>query len=123
MAAGPRVHNHRSCLDSCRMLYQDRACRRLGQLRGEKRMKGHGRRIGLMVTMVALLLLTATAVWAQQPKSGGTLQVAWEADLTGIDPHVSPGLQAYRVVGNLFNGLLTTDAAMNFVPELAESWE
>jgi len=86
-------------------------------------MKGHRRRIGLMVTMVGLLLLTATAVWAQQPKPGGTLQVAWEADLTGIDPHVSSGLQAYRVVGNLFNGLLTTDSAMNFVPELAESWE
>jgi peptide/nickel transport system substrate-binding protein len=76
-----------------------------------------------MMAMAWLLLLTPLMVWAQQPKSGGTLRVAWEADLTGIDPHVSAGLQAYRVVGNLFNSLLTTDAEMNFVPDLAESWE
>jgi peptide/nickel transport system substrate-binding protein len=86
-------------------------------------MKGGRCGIELMIAMVGLLLLTPLGGWAQQPKSGGTLRVAWESDLTGIDPHVSAGLQAYRVVGNLFNSLLTTDAEMNFVPDLAESWE
>jgi peptide/nickel transport system substrate-binding protein len=86
-------------------------------------MKGHRRSIGMMVTILGSLLLMPTWGLAQQPKSGGTLRVAWEADLTGIDPHVSAGLQAYRVVGNIFNSLLTTDAALNFVPDLAESWE
>jgi ABC-type transport system substrate-binding protein len=69
---------------------------------------------------VSLLLPTA---WAQQPKPGGTLLVAWEADVTGLDPHLSPGIQAYFVVGNLFNSLLTIDAELNYVPELAESWD
>jgi ABC-type transport system substrate-binding protein len=76
-----------------------------------------------MITVAGLLVLLPVALWAQQPQSGGTLRVAWESDLPGIDPHVSAGLQAYRVVGNLFNSLITTDAALNFVPELATSWE
>src|SRR5215813_1290682 len=86
-------------------------------------MQGHRRRIGLMSAMVGFLLLTPIALWAQQPKSGGTLRVAWESDLTGLDPHISTGIQAYRVVGNLFNSLVTLDAEMNYVPDLAESWE
>jgi ABC-type transport system substrate-binding protein len=86
-------------------------------------MDAHRCGIGLIVGLAGYLLLVPLAAWGQQPKSGGTLQVAWEADLTGIDPHVSPGLQAYRVMGNLFNSLLTTDAALNFVPELAQAWD
>src|SRR5215510_10549026 len=85
-------------------------------------MKGHTFRIGLVIAVVASLLLLPAA-WAQQPKPGGTLRVAWEADVTGLDPHLSPGIQAYFVVGNLFNSLLTIDAELNYVPELAESWD
>ncbi len=77
---------------------------------------------GYIIAILACLLLMPAA-WAQQPKPGGTLRVAWEADVTGLDPHVSPGIQAYFVVGNLFNSLLTIDAELNYVPDLAESWE
>jgi ABC-type transport system substrate-binding protein len=86
-------------------------------------MKWHRLNIGLMITMVGYLLLTPLAGWAQQPKLGGTLRVAWESDVPGLDPHLSPGLQAYGVVGNLFNSLLTIDTELNYVPDLAESWE
>jgi ABC-type transport system substrate-binding protein len=86
-------------------------------------MKRYRRSIGLVVTMLGLFLPLPSVVWAQQPKAGGTLRVAWEADLSGLDPHVSSGLQAYRVVGNLFNSLVGIDAALNYVPDLAESWE
>src|SRR5215813_11859311 len=74
--------------------------------------------IGLLVVL-GLVGFSA----AQQPKSGGTLRVAWQADISGLDPHVSPGIQAYHVVGNLFNSLLTIDAQLNYVPDLAESWD
>jgi ABC-type transport system substrate-binding protein len=74
--------------------------------------------IGLLV----VLAFVGSAV-AQQPKPGGTLRVAWEADVTGLDPHLSNGIQAWHVVGNLFNSLLTIDAQLNYVPDLAESWE
>jgi len=60
---------------------------------------------------------------AQQPKSGGTLRIAWEQDVTGFDPHWSAGLQVQYIAGNLFNSLVTIDEQLNYVPELAESWE
>jgi ABC-type transport system substrate-binding protein len=49
--------------------------------------------------------------------------VAWEADATGFDPGFSRGIQAYYLKGNIFNPLVTVDADLNVVPELAESWE
>jgi peptide/nickel transport system substrate-binding protein len=86
-------------------------------------MTGHRCGCVLIIAVAGMLLLMPLAVWAQQPKSGGVLQVAWEADVTGLDPHLSPGIQAHRAVGNLFNSLVTIDTDLNYVPELAESWE
>ncbi|HSF30169.1 MAG TPA: hypothetical protein VLK82_06815, partial [Candidatus Tectomicrobia bacterium] len=65
-------------------------------------MKAHRCRVGLIIGLIGYVLWMPGTSWAQQPMSGGTLQVAWEADVTGLDPHISPGLQAYRVVANLF---------------------
>jgi ABC-type transport system substrate-binding protein len=86
-------------------------------------MKAYRTGIGLIIGLIGVLLSMPLPGWAQRPMSGGTLQVAWEADVTGLDPHVSAGLQAYRVVGNLFNSLLTIDAELNYVPELAKAWQ
>lgn len=86
-------------------------------------MTGYRLRCGFLVVVIGCLLVTSLAVSAQQPKSGGTLRVAWEADITGLDPYISPGIQSWHVVGNLFNSLLTIDSELNFVPDLAESWE
>ena len=86
-------------------------------------MKEHTCSTGFMMAVVACLLLLLPVVWAQQPKSGGTLRVAYESDVGGLDPHLSPGIQAWHVVGNLFNSLLTIDAELNYVPDLAESWD
>lgn len=86
-------------------------------------MTGHRLRCGFLMAVIGCLLVTSLAVGAQQPKSGGTLRVAWEADITGLDPYISPGIQSWHVVGNLFNSLLTIDSELNFVPDLAESWE
>jgi ABC-type transport system substrate-binding protein len=79
--------------------------------------------IGFIIVIVACLSLAYQMGWAQQPKPGGTLRVASEADITGLDPHVSFGLQAWYVSGSLFNSLVTIDAQLNFVPDLAELWE
>ena len=86
-------------------------------------MKGHRATLGLVIAIVGALALTPAAVGAQQPKRGGTLRVAWEADITGLDPYISPGVQSWHVEGNLFNSLLTIDSELNYVPELAESWD
>jgi glutathione transport system substrate-binding protein len=76
----------------------------------------------LLLVLPAVLLLVAD-VDAQQAKSGGTLPVAWEQDVTGFDPHWTSGLQVTYIAGNLFNNLVTIDPDLNYIPELAESWE
>jgi ABC-type transport system substrate-binding protein len=85
-------------------------------------MKRHTFSAGFTIAILASLLLIP-ATWAQQPKPGGMLRVAYEADITGLDPHVSFGLQAWYVSGSLFNSLVSIDAELNFVPDLAKSWE
>jgi ABC-type transport system substrate-binding protein len=77
----------------------------------------------VLLCLVGFLLLAPLTAWAQQPKSGGTLQVAWEADVAGFDPRLSSGAQAWYIMGNLFNSLVSIDAELNYVPDLAESWK
>ena len=74
---------------------------------------------------VVLGVVVAFTGWAgaQQPKPGGTLRIAWEADITGLDPHTSAGLQAQWMTGNIYNSLVTIDENLNYIPELAESWD
>ena len=78
------------------------------------------RAIVLIVLGVVWVGLAVT--WGQQPKPGGTLRVAFEADVTGLDPAI-PGLQNYYVNQNLFNTLVTLDENLEFVPDLAASWD
>jgi ABC-type transport system substrate-binding protein len=77
---------------------------------------------GLLLALPVMLAIVA-AVDAQQGKPGGTLRVAWEQDVTGFDPHWTSGLQVTYIAGNLFNNLVTIDPDLNYIPELAESWE
>jgi peptide/nickel transport system substrate-binding protein len=80
----------------------------------------HVRRIVLIT--LGLVWAGLAGAWGQQAKYGGTLRVAFEADVTGFDPAV-PGLQNYYVNQNLFNTLVTLDENLGFVPDLAESWD
>src|SRR5919108_2079381 len=91
------------------------------RVKGEHTMKRH-QPWSLLIALLTVAGLVGVAA-AQQPKYGGTLRVAWEQDVTGFDPHWSAGLQNIYLAGNLFNGLVTVDEHLNYVPELAESWE
>jgi ABC-type transport system substrate-binding protein len=70
-----------------------------------------------------LCLILANIALAQQPKSGGTLRIAFESDITGMDPHTSLGVQAQVLIPSLFNGLVTIDENLNVTPDLAKSWD
>jgi hypothetical protein len=70
-------------------------------------MTGYGYHTGVLLFLVGFLLLAPLSAWAQQPKPGGILRVAWEADVAGLDPRLSPGTQAGYVMGNLFNSVVS----------------
>ena len=75
-----------------------------------------------VLIVMAMMWWGLAGAWGEQPKYGGTLRVAFEADVTGLDPAI-PGLQNYYVNQNLFNTLVTIDENLEFVPDLAESWD
>jgi ABC-type transport system substrate-binding protein len=76
----------------------------------------------ILISVVMGLVLSGVAV-PQQPKSGGTLKIAFESDITGMDPHTSLGVQAQVLIPSLFNGLVTIDEHLNVIPDLAHSWD
>jgi ABC-type transport system substrate-binding protein len=78
-------------------------------------MIGYRHHAEFLLFQMGILLLASFTAWAQQPKVGGTLQVAWEADVSGLDPRLSPGAQAGYVMGNLFNSLVSIDADSNIM--------
>jgi hypothetical protein len=74
------------------------------------------RRISLVA--LALAWVRVAGAGAEQPKSGGTLRVALEADITGLDPAI-PGVQNYYVNQNLFTERCTQNLSFGCVPAVA----
>jgi ABC-type transport system substrate-binding protein len=76
---------------------------------------------GVVIDLLVFAVLGSAI--AGEPQHGVTLRIAYEADITGMDPHTSLGIQAMYVEQNLFNTLLTIDELPEYGPDLAESWE
>jgi peptide/nickel transport system substrate-binding protein len=76
----------------------------------------------ILVSLVILFVVSSVAA-AQQPKPGGTLKIAFESDVPGMDPHTSLGVQVQVLIPSLFNTLVTIDENLEVVPDLASSWE
>jgi peptide/nickel transport system substrate-binding protein len=76
----------------------------------------------ILISVVAILVCTGIAL-SQQVKPGGTLKIAFESDVPGIDPHTSLGVQVQVLIPNLFNTLVTIDENLDVIPDLAQSWE
>jgi peptide/nickel transport system substrate-binding protein len=76
----------------------------------------------ILCSLVICLLFTGVTA-AQQPKHGGTLKIAFESDVPGMDPHTSLGVQVQVLIPNLFNTLVTIDENLAVAPDLAASWE
>jgi len=54
---------------------------------------------------------------------GGTLNVAFQNEWAGLDPHVVSSYSSYQVLFNVLDNLTRYDDNLNLVPGLAESWE
>ena len=76
--------------------------------------------------LVGLVLWTQLS-WAQQPRYGGTLRIAWPGDPAFFDANQGPaqGAPAGWLMHNIYNSLLklTPPPELKIVPELAKSWE
>jgi peptide/nickel transport system substrate-binding protein len=63
-----------------------------------------------------------SATTAGGPKRGGTLKVALDSDIIGIDPHGASAGVDRNVYTAIYNGLVAPDKNLNIVPDLAASW-
>jgi ABC-type transport system substrate-binding protein len=79
-------------------------------------------RRSILISLVIPLVVSGVAM-AQRPKSGGTLKIAFESDVPGMDPHTSLGVQVQVLIPSLFNTLVTIDENLEVIPDLASSWE
>ncbi len=78
-------------------------------------------------SLLGVVVLWTSLGWAQQPRHGGTLRIAWPGDPAFFDANQGPaqGAPAAWLMHNMYNSLLTLtpSPALNIVPELAKSWE
>lgn len=75
-----------------------------------------------MVVAILVVMLLAVTVSAA-PKQGGTLVIGKEAEAVGLDPHKAIGFSVRELHELVYNGLVTVDADLKVVPDLAASWE
>ena len=84
------------------------------------------RRLAWYSLLVVVVLWTSLS-WAQQPRHGGKLRIAWPGDPAFFDANQGPaqGAPAGWLMNNMYNSLLklTPPPELKIVPELAKSWE
>lgn len=56
-------------------------------------------------------------------RQGGTLEVAFQNEWAGLDPHTVSSYSSYQILNNVLEGLTFYDDELNLQPWLAESWE
>src|SRR5499426_177492 len=76
------------------------------------------------ISLVGLLLLVSgTALAADQPKRGGTLRVSYGNEIAHLDFHTAPGYEMMWVAMNVGCGLVNITPDGKFVGDAAESWQ
>jgi peptide/nickel transport system substrate-binding protein len=83
------------------------------------------KRVGILLSILILIVFVVGQTIAQdaEPKMGGTLKAAWDAEWVSLDPHLSSAYSSFAVLANVVEGLTTFDDAVKLAPSLAESWE
>lgn len=82
------------------------------------------KRTGLLTATALCVTLASGALWADEPRRGGTLTIGVSSTTVtnGIDPHVILGDNTVWALSQIGEGLLHFDANMNIVPWLAHSY-
>jgi peptide/nickel transport system substrate-binding protein len=79
--------------------------------------------LSVVVTLIALISITASTARAAEPKRGGTLRVAYGNDVSNLDFHTAPGYELMWVAMNVGCGLINITPDGQFVGDAAESWQ
>src|SRR5438094_9859839 len=72
---------------------------------------------------VLFLLVSGTALAADQPKRGGTLRVSYGNEIAHLDFHTAPGYEMMWVAMNVACGLVNITPDGKFVGDAAGSWQ
>ncbi|MDR3471318.1 MAG: ABC transporter substrate-binding protein [Devosia sp.] len=77
-----------------------------------------------VLTGVALIGLMAAAPAVTIGKAeAATLEMAWAADATGLDPHKQTAFSSVRLLELIYESLVRLDENLKVVPALADSWQ
>jgi peptide/nickel transport system substrate-binding protein len=64
----------------------------------------------------------AAATGAKPAKTGGTLKIGVNQDVVGLDPHLTNATASYRVLENVYSGLLRFNEKLEIQPDLATEY-
>lgn len=81
------------------------------------------RRTLITLLVVSLLLTGVVAAQDTEPKRGGTLNAAWQANWESLDPHLASSEATFQILNNVLETLTFFDDDMNLIPWLAKDWE
>ena len=83
------------------------------------------KRIIILLTVLALsgLVLGGHLLAQDEPQAGGVLRAAYEAEWTGLDPHLASTVSSFFVIDNVAESLLYLDNEIIATPGLATAWE
>lgn len=83
------------------------------------------KRLAILLTVLSLAGLTFGGHLLAQdnPQAGGVLKAAYEAEWTGLDPHLASTVSSFFVIDNVAESLLYLDNDIVVTPGLATAWE
>lgn len=73
-------------------------------------------------TTQAAAATTAAVAGGKAPKAGGTLKIGVQQDVVGLDPHLTNATASYRVLENVYSGLLRFNEKLEIQPDLATEY-
>lgn len=80
--------------------------------------------VGAMILLLVTVLIgSTTLVFAEVPKSGGTLRLGMYRDVVNLDPHIASGMTYTLVQMNVYDNLVGFAPDGSMAPHLATSWE
>jgi peptide/nickel transport system substrate-binding protein len=80
-------------------------------------------KLARVVLVSALLIMGVGTIAPSAAQGSNTLIMARSVDATGLDPQVQTAFSSLRLLDLIYDPLVRTDADLNIIPALAESWE